>query len=93
VARPFLDRLGDVTGETVNLGVASNGMVEQIAQVDSTVPDRRDQLGRALGAAALRGTRQGAARLRRRRSCPGRLEQRTARTITSRAALRPTSPR
>ncbi len=36
VAQPFLDRLGDTTGETINLGVASRGMVEQIAQVDST---------------------------------------------------------
>ena len=35
VARPFLDRLGGLTGETVNLGVARDGMVEQIAQVDS----------------------------------------------------------
>jgi DNA-binding IclR family transcriptional regulator len=37
VAQPFLDRLGKATGETINLGVASgDGMVEQIAQVDST---------------------------------------------------------
>src|SRR2546421_9420558 len=36
VAQPFLERLGKATGETVNLGVASGGMVEQIAQVDST---------------------------------------------------------
>src|SRR5271165_1137096 len=36
VAQPFLERLGQATGETINLGVASNGMVEQIAQVDST---------------------------------------------------------
>ena len=36
VAQPFLERLGKATGETINLGVASNGMVEQIAQVDST---------------------------------------------------------
>ena len=36
VARPFLDRLGAQTGETVNLGVARDGLVEQIAQVDST---------------------------------------------------------
>ena len=36
VAQPFLDRLGQATGETINLGVASRGMVEQIAQVDST---------------------------------------------------------
>ena len=36
VAQPFLERLGKATGETVNLGVVSSGMVEQIAQVDST---------------------------------------------------------
>src|SRR5246500_5826250 len=36
VAQPFLDRLGKVTGETVNLGVASGTCVEQIAPVDCT---------------------------------------------------------
>src|SRR5438552_17868448 len=37
VAQPFLDRLGNATGETINLGVASgDGMDEQIAQVDSS---------------------------------------------------------
>ena len=36
VAQPFLERLGKATGETVNLGVVSGGVVEQIAQVDST---------------------------------------------------------
>jgi IclR family transcriptional regulator, acetate operon repressor len=36
VARPFLDRLAAATGETVNLGVAAGGVIEQIAQVDST---------------------------------------------------------
>jgi IclR family transcriptional regulator, acetate operon repressor len=36
VARPFLDRLAAATGETVNLGVPAGGVVEQIAQVDST---------------------------------------------------------
>ena len=87
VARPFLDRLGEATGETVNLGVASNGMVEQIAQVDSTyliggtnwvglsVPLHCAALGKVLLA-------YGAATLP-----PGRLEHRTARTITSRAAV------
>ncbi len=87
MARPFLDRLGDGTGETVNLGVAGNGMVEQIAQVDSTyliggtnwvglsVPLHCAALGKVLLA-------YGAAQLP-----PGRLEHRTARTITSRAAL------
>ena len=88
VAQPFLDRLGDATGETINLGVASRGQVEQIAQVDSTyliggtnwvglsVPLHCAALGKVLlayGAAALP---------------PGRLARRTARTITSRDALR-----
>src|SRR5258708_18180065 len=36
VAQPFLDRLGEATGETINLGVASRGMAEQIAQADNT---------------------------------------------------------
>src|SRR5215469_16194005 len=87
VAQPFLDRLGDATGETINLGVASRGMVEQVAQVDSTyliggtnwvglsVPLHCAALGKVLlayGAAALP---------------PGRLVRRTGRTITSRDAL------
>ena len=87
VARPFLDRLGEQTGETVNLGVARDGMVEQIAQVDSRyliggtnwvglpVPLHCAALGKVLLA-------YGAAQLP-----PGRLEARTSRTITSRAAL------
>jgi IclR family transcriptional regulator, acetate operon repressor len=87
VAQPFLDRLGDATGETINLGVASRGMVEQIAQVDSTyliggtnwvglsVPLHCAALGKVLLA-------YGAAPLP-----PGRLVRRTARTITSRDAL------
>src|ERR1700733_7483691 len=35
VAQPFLDRLGDATGETINLGVASRGIVEQAPQPES----------------------------------------------------------
>jgi IclR family transcriptional regulator, acetate operon repressor len=89
VAQPFLDRLGTETGETVNLGVPrAGGLVEQIAQVDSTyliggtnwvgmsVPLHCAALGKVLlafGAADLP---------------PGRLEQRTRRTLTSRAGLR-----
>jgi IclR family acetate operon transcriptional repressor len=88
VAQPFLERLGKATGETVNLGVARNGMVEQIAQVDSTyliggtnwvglsVPLHCSALGKVLLA-------HGAARLP-----PGRLERRTDKTITGEAALR-----
>ncbi len=87
VAQPFLDRLGDATGETINLGVAGRGRVEQIAQVDSTyliggtnwvglsVPLHCAALGKVLLA-------YGAAELP-----PGRLEQRAPRTITSRGAL------
>jgi IclR family transcriptional regulator, acetate operon repressor len=87
VAQPFLDRLGEATGETINLGVASHGTVEQIAQVDSTyliggtnwiglsVPLHCAALGKVLlayGATALP---------------PGPLTRRTRRTITSRDAL------
>jgi DNA-binding IclR family transcriptional regulator len=91
VAQPFLERLGKVTGETINLGVASNGMVEQIAQVDSTyliggtnwvgmsVPLHCSALGKVLlayGAAQLPPEQR------------SRLERRTDKTITSEAALR-----
>jgi IclR family transcriptional regulator, acetate operon repressor len=87
VARPFLDRLGQATGETVNLGVARDGMVEQIAQVDSRyLIGGTNWLGRpvplhcaALGKVLLS---HGAAQLP-----PGRLQARTARTIISRDAL------
>ncbi len=87
VARPFLARLGAETGETVNLGVVRDGLVEQIAQVDSKyliggtnwvgrpVPLHSAALGKVLLA-------YGAAPLP-----PGRLEARTSRTLTSRAAL------
>ena len=87
VAQPFMDRLAALTGETINIGVASRCMVEQIAQVDSrfliggtnwvglSVPLHCAALGKVLLA-------YHAAELP-----PGRLEQRTARSITSRAAL------
>src|ERR1700748_318703 len=87
VAQPFLERLGKATGETINLGVASGGLVEQIAQVDSTfliggtnwvglsVPLHCAALGKVLLA-------YGAAEL-----APGRLDRRTPNTITSRGAL------
>ena len=89
VAQPELDRLGAQTGETVNLGVPrAGGLVEQIAQVDSTyliggtnwvgmsVPLHCAALGKVLLAF-------GAAELPR-----GRLEQRTGQTLTSRAAIK-----
>ncbi len=87
VAQPFLDRLGEQTGETINLGVEREGMVEQIAQVDSVyVIGATNWLGRpvplhcaALGKVLLA---YGAATLP-----PGRLERRTEQTITSHAAL------
>src|ERR1700726_3341146 len=87
VAQPFLERLGKATGETINLGVVSNGLVEQIAQVDSTyliggtnwvglsVPLHCAALGKVLLA-------YGAAE-----RPPGRLVRRTAQPITSREAL------
>jgi DNA-binding IclR family transcriptional regulator len=88
VAQPVLAQLGEETGETVNLGVArEGGLVEQIAQVDSkyliggtnwvgmTVPLHCAALGKVLLAF-------GAAE-----APSGRLERRTQRTITSRAAL------
>src|SRR5215468_11500474 len=88
VAQPFLDRLGKATGETINLGVASGGLVEQIAQVDSTyliggtnwvgrsVPLHCSALGKVLlayGAAQLPG---------------GPLVRCTDKTVTIDAALR-----
>jgi IclR family transcriptional regulator, acetate operon repressor len=94
VAQPFLERLGKATGETINLGVSSNGMVEQIAQVDSTyliggtnwigmsVPLHCSALGKVLLA-------YGAAQLSPERPDQlGQLERRTAKTITTEAALR-----
>jgi DNA-binding IclR family transcriptional regulator len=87
VARPFLDQVGEDTGETVNLGVASRGMVEQIAQVNSRyLIGGTNWVGLSvpLHCAALRKVLLafGAAELP-----PGRLERRTARTITSRSTL------
>jgi IclR family transcriptional regulator, acetate operon repressor len=87
VAQPYLDRLGKATGETVNLGVARAGMVEQIAQVDSVyLIGATNWLGRpvplhcaAIGKVLLA---YGAAALPQ-----GRLERCTDRSITSRTAL------
>ena len=87
LAQPFLERLGEQSGETINLGVERDGMIEQIAQVDSVyvigvgnwlgrpVPLHCTALGKVLlayGAASLPA---------------GRLERPTGRTITSRAEL------
>jgi DNA-binding IclR family transcriptional regulator len=87
VAQPYLNRLSAATGETINLGVERDGMVEQIAQVDSVyVIGATNWLGRpvplhcsALGKVMLA---HGAAKVP-----DGRLERRTPQTITSRAAL------
>jgi DNA-binding IclR family transcriptional regulator len=88
VAQPFLERLGKATGEMINLGVAGHGMVEQIAQVDSTyliggtnwvgmsLPLHCSALGKVLLA-------YGAAQLP-----AGTLERRTGKTISSETALR-----
>jgi len=88
LAQPLLERLGAVTGETVNLGVAHGEAVEQIAQVDSAyllgatnwvgrrVPLHASAIGKVLLA-------YGAAELP-----PGRLERCTPRTVTARATLR-----
>jgi DNA-binding IclR family transcriptional regulator len=87
LAQPFLERLGEQSGETINLGVERDCMVEQIAQVDSVyvigvgnwlgrpVPLHCTALGKVLlayGAASLPA---------------GRLDRPTERTITSRAEL------
>ncbi|MFM1965752.1 MAG: hypothetical protein RL134_1477 [Actinomycetota bacterium] len=86
IAQPYLDALGEMTGETVNLAVPVAGEVRQIAQVDSTyllgavnwldrpVPFHCSALGRVFLA---HGT-----------PVPtGRLPRLTERTITSRAEL------
>jgi DNA-binding IclR family transcriptional regulator len=88
VAQPLLDELGAATGETINLGVVRPaGMVEQIAQVDSryliggtnwvglSVPAHCSALGKVLLAYGAMPVP------------PGRLEQRTSRTITELAVL------
>lgn len=88
LAQPMLAGLGEVTGETINLGVARDGgQVEQIAQVDSRyliggtnwvglrVPLHCAALGKVL--LAFGGAELPA----------GRLERRTRRTITSRTEL------
>ena len=86
IAQPYLDELGALTGETVNLAVAVGSEVRQIAQVDSSyllgatygmdrpVPFHCSALGRVL--VAFGGT------LPR-----GRLKALTRKTITSRRAL------
>jgi len=86
IAQPYLDALGEDTGETVNLAIPLAGEVRQIAQVDSTyllgavnwldrpVPFHCSALGRVFLA---HGTPLPS----------GRLPRITERTITSRAEL------
>ena len=89
VAQPFLERLGKATGETINLGRGQqrDGRADRPGR--QHLPDRRHQLGRHVGAAALLRAGQGAAGLRRGPAAAGgELERRTDKTITSEAALR-----
>lgn len=86
IAQPYLNELGSLTGETINLAVAVGSEVRQIAQVDSTyllgavnwmdrpVPFHCSALGRALIAFGSTLPR-------------GRLKSFTDTTITSRAQL------
>lgn len=86
-AEPALERVGEETGETVNLGVPSGDTVLHVAQVDSSyvlgatnwvdvvVPPHCSALGKVMYAYdALPMPR-------------GRLESRTPQTLTSRKAL------
>ncbi len=87
VAQPFLASLGDRTGETINLGVARRGLVEQIAQVDSRyVLGGTNWVGRAV---PLHCTAQGKVLLAygAAEMPPGRLERLTQHTITNKAVL------
>jgi IclR family acetate operon transcriptional repressor len=87
LARPYLERLGELTRETINLGVVHGTMVEQIAQVDSHyVLGGTNWLGRseplhctALGKVLLAF---GAAEVP-----PGRLARLAPKTITRRSVL------
>ncbi len=86
-ATPYLERLGEISHETVNLGVIRNSLVEQIAQVDSRyVLGGTNWLGRAepvhctaLGKVLVAF---GAADLP-----VGRLKRLTSHTVTNRTRL------
>ena len=86
IARPHLERLRDLTGETAHLGAAAETGVRHVAQADSTyllgtrdwtetqVPDHTSALGKVLLAAG-------------RIPLAEPLERRTDATITDRTAL------
>jgi IclR family acetate operon transcriptional repressor len=87
VAQPFLERIGEGSGETINLGVVRNGMVEQIAQVDSRyVLGATNWLGRSV---PLHCTALGKVFLASHVATlpAGRLARLTPRTITVRSEL------
>jgi IclR family transcriptional regulator, acetate operon repressor len=89
VAQPFLSKLGKATGETINLGIVSNGAMENISQVDSTyliggtnwvglrVPLHASAMGKVLLAFGAPGAAIGPV-----------LEKSTEKTITTEAALK-----
>jgi IclR family acetate operon transcriptional repressor len=92
IAQPFLDELGELTGETINLGVVASSVetepsIEQIAQVDS-----RYMIGGThwVGLAVpLHCSASGKALLAFGATPvpPGPYQARTSRTITARSAL------
>jgi DNA-binding IclR family transcriptional regulator len=87
IARPVLEAVADRTGETVHLGVARGDQVVHVGQVESTfllsardwngvdVPPHCSSLGKVLYAFGVLALPS------------GRLERRTARTLTTREAL------
>jgi DNA-binding IclR family transcriptional regulator len=87
IARPVLEEVGELTGETVHLGVARGPGVVHLGQVESTyllsardwnqveVPAHCSSLGKVLYAYGLLPLPS------------GRLERRTDRTVTTREAL------
>ena len=87
LSHPHLARLGELTGETINLAVPGHNAVDQIAQVDSRyLLGATNWVGRdvpfhcsALGKVFLA---YGAVQMPR-----GRLERRTDRTVTTRERL------
>ena len=73
------------TGETVNLAVVRGNAVVQVAQVDSTLHARRDELGRGRRTAPLLGARQGLLR----RTAPSPSRTRDAQPLTRNTITEP----